>query len=132
MKSIAYVGNKPEETAFFHDTGGIVWVPDAVHPVADHIAARMLEHPDVFALAKESDGPGLGKTKAAADTKPPEDKVPGPVSTITVDGSVVNLDALEQPELHALAKELKVKVHPQAGAVKVRAALLTAFPTAPV
>jgi hypothetical protein len=61
MPKLKYVGVKKDgETAFFHETGGITWLPGTVKTIADRdLAAKMLRHPDVFALADaepEADG----------------------------------------------------------------------------
>lgn len=51
------------------------------------------------------------------------DHVLPPVVAEPVSVPAVDLDAMEAPELHALAKERGVKVHHASGAEKVRAAL---------
>lgn len=55
MPKIKYVGLKKGpigETAFAHETN-ITWFPGTVKSVPQAIAARMLNHPDVFALAAD-------------------------------------------------------------------------------
>ena len=47
---IKYVGLKQFEDAFNGMTG-VTWGPGVEHDIGDDVAARMLNHPDVFALA---------------------------------------------------------------------------------
>lgn len=69
MTQIKYVGVKLNgERAFKEDTG-IEWMPGDSHDVKPDIAAKMLKHPDVFALDD-------GTAPVAADKKP-EDLNPG-------------------------------------------------------
>lgn len=75
-KQIKYVGTKEDgETAFFHETGGITWMPGDSHPVPEKVAERMLKHPDVFAEDEEqvqnaAPAVAAGAVVAAAKTKP--------------------------------------------------------------
>lgn len=51
MTKMKYVGLKDSETAFKSETG-LTWTPGCAHEVEDDtMVARMLQHPDVFALA---------------------------------------------------------------------------------
>lgn len=108
MIKLKYVGLKADgERAFQHDTG-IEWFPGSRHEVSDQMAAKMLKHPDVFAVDDEQpEAPA--KSLQLSDAK-----VPAPT---------VNLKDLDKAALHALAKERGVKVHHAAGAETVRTAL---------
>lgn len=67
---------------------------------------------------------------AANETNPPPEGAPMPDGEFVVkdgEGWAV-LDTMEQPELHALAKKLGVKVHPNSGAPKVIEALMSQKP----
>lgn len=131
---IKYVGVKTDgETAFIGDTG-ITWMPGDSHPVADRItvalATRMLQHPDVFALDDE-ETPRVTlqphQPTPAASTVTTSAAAPGS-NVIKTPAGEVNLDGKTAEELRALAKELDVKVHFNAGIPKVTEALLAAFP----
>lgn len=55
MQNIRYIGSKPQEDAYFAETG-IIWTPGLVSTVLDEVVAqRMLEHPDVFQDAGDAD-----------------------------------------------------------------------------
>lgn len=114
---IKYVGVKQDgETAFIHDTK-ITWLQGDSHDVADDVAARMLKHPDVFAM-DEVEIPAV----------PLVDAGNAEAFITTPDGVTHALGVLDRAALHALAKELDVKVHHNAGADKVIEALQAAFP----
>ena len=139
MAKIKYVGLKQDgETAFSRETG-ITWFPGDSHEVPEGMAKRMLNHPDVFALD--------GSAKVAKPTlQPPAPAAPASTEPVTetqvstdpaniklAPGAAVNpteakvdLNALDKDALHALAKERGVKVHHNAGADKVREALIDA------
>lgn len=77
MPKIKYAGVKQGgETAFFHETGGITWYPGTVRNIADAaLAARMLQHPDVFASAgndAEDDGAPVLEVFGVADAVAPK------------------------------------------------------------
>lgn len=130
---IKYVGVKQDgETAFIHDTK-ITWFQGDSHEIADAIAARMLKHPDVFAIDEAEKTPAVidPSTSPApvllADGR--ANQQISPEAFITTPGGVTHaLNVLDRAALHALAKELDVKVHHNAGADKVIEALQTAFP----
>ena len=65
---VMYVGTKPEETAWGHLTGGIVWKPDSVHEIADETLARRMvkDHPDVWADASTRAAPPAAAPAPAA------------------------------------------------------------------
>lgn len=122
---IKYVGLKDEETAFSHKTG-IVWTPGDSHEIRDAaMAKQMLQHPDVFA-----EDTGEDSTKLQNSTAVPSESTGAKAKTTIKlqDGTVKDLDGMDKEALHALAGELKVKVHHAAGAAKVVEALLAAFP----
>lgn len=139
---LKYVGLKTDgETAFIHLTG-ITWHPGEVHEVKDEHAFKMLNHPDVFARDTEVKAkitaPAVVKTDDPVKTAGESTVLtlaPGATVTTTEsvsitlqDGTVKVLDGLDKDALQALAKELGVAVHPRAGAEKVTAALVAAFP----
>lgn len=131
---VKYVGLKVNGSTAFKAQTGITWLPGDCHEVKDDIAAKMLKHPDVFAL-DDGTAPEAKKVEAPAiDTSgmtlAPGGKVeiPQPTSITLKDGEVVVLDGMEKADLHALAKAHGVKVHHQAGAPKVIEALQAAFP----
>jgi len=147
-----YVGKKDRETAFSEATG-IVWEPGAEHDIADKaIAKRMLAHPDVFepvALAEKqaaapAEGAGLstivttGATEPAAITsgtqeqaaKPqqdPENPPAGELVMMTKAGPL-NLSTLDKAQLHQLAKDEGLDIHPNAKAETVAKRLAETFP----
>lgn len=114
MPKIKYVGTKPDgETAFSLAAGApAIWMAGDVFEVAEPLAAKMLQHPDVFAL----DAP----EQTSGSTEP---TAPASNSITKPDGTAVQLDGMSKEDLHALAKELGVAVHHNAGADKVIAAL---------
>lgn len=140
---IKYVGLKDEETAFSPESG-IVWTPGLSRDIADaSLAARMLKHPDVFAIDDSSEPPA--KTKASAPAPAPSQpaapitlgagavipptptNVPATFVMATPAGPLV-LDTLEKAELRKLAFEKKVSFHPNSGAPTLRKVLAEAFP----
>lgn len=133
---IAYVGVKLDGETAFIDKTGITWMPGDVFEVANDVATKMLQHPDVFAKVEEKPAKSAAKadnTNSVSNvTLTPGAKVePSAVKPEYVlylkDGATKVLDGLEKDELQALAKELGVKVHHQAGAAKVIEALQAAF-----
>lgn len=106
MPRIKYVGTKDDgESAFSRETQ-ITWFPGDSHDMTDAMAARMLQHPDVFA----------------------PDEATFELAIKLGDGTVKVLDGMDRAELHALAKDLSLGVHHNAGEKKVIDALLDAFP----
>lgn len=152
---IKYVGAKIDgETAFANLSGIERWMPGDSFDVKDGVATRMLQHPDVFALADSETVP-QAKTTAPQITLAPaasqsatvtvtDDNAvnpaalslspgavvenPAPVSITLADGTVKVLDGLDKPALYELTKELGLKVHPAFGPAKLIAALQEAFP----
>ena len=130
---IAYVGVKLDGETAFTDKTGITWMPGDSFEVADDVATKMLQHPDVFA---KDEGKATAKTDDTTDTSgitlmpggkvEPTDK---PASVLHLaDGTTKDLAGMEKADLHILAKELGVTVHPNAGAATVVAKILEAFP----
>ena len=105
---LKYVGLKENGcTAFSKESGVPLWNIGDVHDIKDTaLAGRMLKHPDVFALAEESD-----EKKPAAEAQTDENK--------TDDG----LDALDKAALLQLAKDKGLTIHHASGEDKIRAAL---------
>lgn len=150
---IKYVGAKIDgETAFANLSGIERWMPGDSFDVKDGVATRMLQHPDVFALADSETvpqakatapqitlAPAASQAAPAADEKAVDPGVfslapgavvenPAPVSITLADGTVKVLDGLDKPALYELTKELGLKVHPALGPAKLIAALQEAFP----
>jgi len=144
---IKYVGVKVDgETAFAHLSGVALWMDGDEYEIKDDVAKRMLQHPDVFALADKQEPDTQTTTQTTtqtadttsltltpgAEVKAPESTEPKdpaePVASITVEGKVIVLDGLGKDELHDLAKRLGVAVHHASGPDKVIAALQAAFP----
>ncbi|MDZ7892328.1 MAG: hypothetical protein U5L73_11300 [Rhodoferax sp.] len=150
---IKYVGVKQDgETAFASLSGIERWMPGDSFEVKDGVATRMLQHPDVFALADsaavpqaKTAAPQITLAPAAPQSAPTTDdnavdpaalslspgavvENPAPVSITLADGTVKVLDGLDKPALYELTKELGLKVHPALGPAKLIAALQEAFP----
>lgn len=82
---------------------------------------RVLSERDARLLQRLGKGTYLTRDMAAAPVIP---AVPVVTTALTPAQPVaVDLDAMDTEALHELAKERGVKVHPRAGAEKVRAAL---------
>lgn len=114
-KQIKYVGVKEDgETAFFSESGGITWMPGDSHPIADKLAERMLNHPDVFA---EDDGKKTVPPAAAAKTATPPDAA-GPLA------------GMDDKQVKAFARKhgLEVKGLNVLKGDNLRAKVLTALP----
>ncbi|WP_294767245.1 hypothetical protein [uncultured Rhodoferax sp.] len=200
---IKYVGAKQDgETAFAEKTG-ITWFPGDSHAVDDKVAARMLNHPDVFAVDEGNTVVTLASTPLAPSTPVAKeahgvflfgsDKLPAlvpvgsgsttvelaavvasaflrsghgvddwntlsaedretllaneviilgqdsgggagdgvdvtPVLLHLEDGTTKDIAGLDKDALVALAAELKVRHHPNAGVAKITEALVKAFP----
>lgn len=148
-----YVGKKERETAFSEVTG-IVWEPGSEHEIKDPaLSKRMLEHPDVFEPVElatapatpAAEGDGLsdvvipsGPEGAAITNAPkpqeqqePQDQTgadkPAELVMMTEAGPL-NLSVLDKAQLHQLAKELGVDIHPNAKAETVAKRLAEMFP----
>lgn len=128
---IKYVGVKKDgETAFSRETKIEAWLPGDSHEINDPVLAKkMLQHPDVFAVDEGETAPVPTPAQTPAPTPAPTEApaagltlAPGAKVEPTAD-PLANIDSMEAPELHALAKSLGVKVHPNSGATKVREAL---------
>jgi len=93
---IKYVGVKLDgETAFANESGVALWLDGDSHEVKDAVAAKMLKHPDVFALDE-------------AIKAPEQDEV-------TIDPADAELLAMTKDQLQDLAKAKGLKVHHNAG-----------------
>lgn len=145
---IKYVGLKQFEDAFKGDTG-VTWGPGVEHDIEDAgLCARMLKHPDVFALV---DGAAVKEPEAltvadAVTVIPVDDKQDDDQDDASDTGHVPNaeeqpkaqhimqtssgplaLDGLDKDTLKALAKELDIAVG-NSGEEKIRQKLAEAFP----
>lgn len=143
---IKYVGLKQFEDAFKGETG-VTWGPGVEHDIDAAIAARMLKHPDVFALSasvKEPETPKQPEAPAlVAEAQEPQEEaqqtddtgnVPGVEDAPkaehimrTDSGKPLVLDTLDLATLRELAKEQGIKVG-NSGAERIRERLAEAFP----
>lgn len=74
MTKLKYVGLKEGGERAFQEETGIEWLPGSEHDVTPAQAAKMLKHPDVFALA---DGSETADTASLAEAKKPAERNPG-------------------------------------------------------
>lgn len=142
---IKYVGLKDFEDAFRGDTGK-TWGPGVEHDIEDAaLCARMLRHPDVFAV---SDGAAVKKPKAPTASSdvvsaPVADQIPvepghdqvatpegdkGPRYVMRTDSGELLLDDLDKATLRELAKEAGLKIHHAKSEDYFRESLAAAFP----
>lgn len=147
MKQIKYVGVKEDgETAFGHMTGGIVWYPGSTHEIKDDIAAKMLQHPDVFAIdeqataaepvkstktqaiAVNADGLSLAPGGTVADSNLSPAKQSADYQITLKDGSVKALDGMSIDALRQLSKEMGLTPHNKAKQPGLMSKLVEAFP----
>jgi hypothetical protein len=133
---IKYVGLKDSEDAFSGLTG-VTWGPGVEHEIADAaLAARMLQHPDVFALAEtpqadESDEPDEQPEdqpeEPTSELPADEDKPVKPHFLMQTEEGPLVLDFLDKETLKQLAKEADIAVG-NSGPDKIRQKLAEAFP----
>ena len=138
---IKYVGLKEFEDAFKGMTG-VTWGPGVEHDIGDDVAARMLNHPDVFALAgaavKEPESLSLSDAAAvetAADSvaedapaDPAQEGQPQkPQFVMQTEEGALALDFLDTATLKQLAKEADIAIG-NSGPDKIRQKLAEAFP----
>lgn len=108
MKQIKYVGVKPDgETAFGSLTGGIVWLPGSSHEIADDVADKMLQHPDVFAV---------------------DEALTTEFIMQLADGTTKVLNSMSLDELRELSKEMGLTPHGKAKELSLMTKLVEAFP----
>jgi len=94
---IKYVGVKLDgETAFASESGIALWLAGEVHEIKDAVGAKMLKHPDVFAL------------DVAQSTKAAEPDA-------AIDPASADLLVMTRDELKERAKSLGLDVHHNAG-----------------
>lgn len=106
---IKYVGVKLDgETAFASESGIAMWLDGDSHEVKDALAAKMLKHPDVFALddAIKAAEP-VQEVKAADLVAMAEAGFPA--------SSLTPLEGMTKEQLQELAKAKDLKVHHNAG-----------------
>lgn len=142
---IKYVGLKSFEDAFSGETGK-TWGPGVEHDIADAgLCARMLKHPDVFALV---DGAAVKEPEVLTLTdtvtvqpipvQPDHEQVATPEGDkgpeepagkhiMQTSSGPLALDGLDKDTLKALAKELDITVG-NSGEEKIRQKLAEAFP----
>ena len=138
---IKYVGLKQFEDAFSGETGK-TWGPGIEHDIDPAIAARMLRHPDVFALAdgapvKEPETLSLSDAvvvtpvadEQGSDTGnvPNAEEQPKAKHIMQTEEGPLVLDFLDKDTLKQLAKEADIAVG-NSGADKIRQKLAEAFP----
>jgi hypothetical protein len=114
MPRIKYVGAKEDGEAAFADQTRIArWLPGDSHDIPDPaLCARLLQHPDVFALDK-------GKGSSPAPVQPPAPAVP-PAPAPTVAGDLGEKVSATKPTEGAgtgLSLSPGAKVEPAAAAV---------------
>ena len=143
---IKYVGLKDFEDAFSGETGK-TWGPGVEHDIEDlALCKRMLNHPDVFAMAdgapvKEPATPPAAPSGAEGqpgEKAPQTDdngNVPGADDAPrakwimrTDNGKPLVLDTLDRDTLHKLAEEAGLQVRANARAETVAERLAEAFP----
>lgn len=134
MASIKYVGKKPRKQDTVAGTG-IWWLGHGdVQEVPQSAVARLLLHPDVWAVAEVSDGAGLASAQPPASTEPVGND-PDPFRFVLdgPDGSVV-LDAMDDEAVKAWVKaNLEphgIRVDGRAKGDKLKAAVIEAVKAA--
>ena len=106
---IKYVGVKLDgETAFASESGVVVWQGGDSHEVKDAVAAKMLRHPDVFALDD-----AIKAAEPVQEVKP-VDPVVMAETGIPATG-LTPLEGMTKEQLQELAKAKDLKVHHNAG-----------------
>lgn len=143
---IKYVGLKQFEDAFNGETGK-TWGPGVEHDIEDAgLCARMLKHPDVFALVDgvpvkepealtltDADVGTIGEQipvetgNEQVSTQEPGSVEPAGKHVMQTSSGPLALDGLDKDTLKALAKELDIPVG-NSGEEKIRQKLAEAFP----
>lgn len=106
---IKYVGVKLDgETAFAGESGIALWLDGDSHEVKDTVAAKMLKHPDVFALddAIKAAEP-VQVAQVAESVVMAETGIPA--------SGLTPLESMTKEQLQELAKAKDLKVHHNAG-----------------
>jgi hypothetical protein len=150
---IKYVGLKESETAFSAETG-ITWEQGSQHEIASlALCTRMLNHPDVFEQVEVAPEPippipvssGLsdaitlppavvtlppeddGQQLQTQEQQLPEDDKPAALVMMTKAGPL-DLSGMDKADLHRLAKDEGMDIHPNAKAETVARRLVEMFP----
>jgi hypothetical protein len=123
MIALKYVGLKLDGERAFQQETGIEWFPGSRHEVTAAMAAKMLKHPDVFAEDDEPAKAANPVTKPQSEDAALKEVIATLAPVADAGTSAAGLDSLDRAGLHALAKELGVKVHHNAGAETVRTAI---------
>ena len=109
---IKYVGVKLDgETAFANESGIALWLDGDSHEVKDALAAKMLKHPDVFAL---DDAIKAAEPVQAAQEVKALDLVAMAEAGFPASG-LTPLESMTKEQLQELAKAKDLKVHHNAG-----------------
>jgi hypothetical protein len=106
---IKYVGVKLDgETAFASESGIAVWLHGDAHEVKGAVAAKMLKHPDVFALDEA--------IKAAEPVQVAKVAEPVVMAETGIPATgLTPLESMTKEQLQELAKAKDIKVHHNAG-----------------
>ena len=106
---IKYVGVKLDgETAFAGESGIALWLDGDSHEVKDTVAAKMLKHPDVFALDDAMKAPEPVQVGQVAEP------VVMAETGISASG-LTPLESMTKAQLQELSKAKDIKVHHNAG-----------------
>lgn len=110
---IKYVGVKEDGETAFHRETGITWMPGSAHEVPDHVAAKMLNHPDVFAKAEDAPAKTV---KAGKESAKDTGSTSEATSSITLApgaaiGAADPLAGLDDAGVRAFAKQGALKIN---------------------
>jgi hypothetical protein len=124
---VQYIGNKPRKVDNVADTG-LVWDGHGdVQDVPDAAAAKMLRHPDVWALPAVDHAPepekDPEKEQQGLDSKP-DFKLAGP------DDTVIDLAEMDDKAVKAFAAEHKLDVDLRKKGDALRGAVMAAIDAA--
>lgn len=110
---IKYVGLKQDGESAFEALTGLVWLPDSSHEIKDDVAAKMLQHPDVFAVDEGLNAPETVTTEFIMQL---------------ADGTTQVLNGMSLDELRELSKEMGLTPHAKAKELSLMTKLVEAFP----
>jgi hypothetical protein len=106
---IKYVGLKQKCTAFLAETG-ITWTPGSAYDVDEKMAAKMLRHPDVFAVAEDEMPPAPTAAPTPEPTAAPAGVTLAPGAAVPTLPVVDMLDAMSDEAVRAYAKDQGLKI----------------------
>lgn len=120
---VQYIGAKPLKTDNVAGTG-VVWDGHGdIQDVPDAAAAKLLRHPDVWALPSIDPVPEPEKEQQGLDSKP-DFKLAGP------DGTVIDLATMDDKAVKAFATEHKLDVDLRKKGDALRGAVMAAIDAA--